>query len=186
MLSSLVFAVAILSAPSPSRDDTVSASTTLEEPAVPLFGIEFGRPLVYGPNHGTASLPCGRFFAPLRLTETAPAAADGISGSDGADCPFDMTLSSDRELIVEGLDRSGGRLFTTISADPRWSVQESIGQDGELGMESIGRSQVDSTYVTFTAPIDPGLVRLRIWQVDSDNVATPIGEIPWVNVELNP
>ena len=130
---------------------------------------------------------CVDVFATVQLTGAPPKAEDEIIARAGAKCPFAEEIQPHRQLIVEGLDAKGQRLFAVVSVDPRWSIHESVAPDGKLSLEKMGREPADSTYVDFRAPIDARLKKLRVWQIDQTTLKPKaIGDIPWTGVSIKP
>lgn len=109
---------------------------------------------------------------------------DGILMRAGAPCPPGIQLYPQRQLVVEGLDERGRRLFATAADDPRWRIVESVSPSGQLGLESMGRTEALPDSVNFRADVTPALRLLRVWQIDHEGRARALVDIPWVNVEV--
>jgi|GEM_PF-5330518 len=131
------------------------------------------------------ALDCEGVFAAVRVSGPPLEADDVPSIKKAGICPFAAEFNSSRQLIVEGLDKRGKRLFVALSDDPRWSINESIGADGKIQLEGMGRKAEPSTYVSFRAPIDERLKALRVWQVDDNGKPFRLGDdVRWENVRV--
>jgi hypothetical protein len=94
-------------------------------------------------------------------------------------CPYAQEFLNDRELVVEGLDRRGRRLFLAKSFDSRWEVRETVDDQGAMRKLFEGRSPGVPIYLQFPAPVDERLNTLRVWQVDDRGVGHKVVDIPW-------
>lgn len=129
---------------------------------------------------------CVWVVAPLTLGKGRPDPAGEIVTRGGAVCPFAARVYPHRELIVEGLDARGRRLFATVTDDPRWRIIESLDPDGRLKLEAMGRREEAAFSVKFRMPITDRLVRLRVWRLDDKSKASALGDIPWTGVTVTP
>lgn len=165
-----------------SVDETKhSIRITTTEQALSSFGLvpaEFFSLAAKAPE-----LDCLTIFADVRVFGPPLEADDVPSTSKAGICPFAQEFNSYRQLIVEGLDGRGRRLFVSLSDDPRWYINETVGADGALQNTGMGRKAEASTYVSFRAPVDDRLKSLRVWQVDDKGKPFRLGDdVSWRNV----
>lgn len=129
---------------------------------------------------------CSSVFADVALSKEAKASLERPNVRGGAVCPFATEIYPHRNLLVEGLDRKGKRLFVALSDDARWSVSETITPEGNLKLDHMGRDAPSSTYVQFRAVIDAHLRKLRVWEIGEDGQAKALGDVEWRDVEAIP
>jgi hypothetical protein len=130
----------------------------------------------------TNTAPCLKAFIGFDIGKTGPAKDDPIVRASDY-CPAAEPVDPERELVVEGVDRRGRRLFVALSDDPRWHIYEGADAQGNIRLLRRGRDPDPSTYVDFRAPIDDRLARLLIWQVDEDAKGRIIATIIWTPVK---
>ncbi|MFT3996098.1 MAG: hypothetical protein QM667_01730 [Asticcacaulis sp.] len=122
---------------------------------------------------------CVNIFLSFDLS-SQPAAPKKLSDiRPNRPCPDARVLDTERQLVIEGLDATGLRLFAVIADDPRWHIHEGADAQGNIRLLKRGRDTVASTYVDFDAPLDPTLKSLRIWQVEDDGSGQVIATVLW-------
>lgn len=132
---------------------------------------------VEGPETPAARHDCVDLFVSFKIGATAPP-TESVTTRAGAPCPWSEVVDPERQLVVEGLDRRGKRLYAVLADDPRWRVHESADEQGHLQLLRRGREAAPSAYVRFQAPDVGGrLRRLKIWQFGSDGRGAPIAVI---------
>jgi hypothetical protein len=103
------------------------------------------------------------------VTFQPPESRIGRSGP----CPQSEIAS---QLVIEGLDARGGRLWIVAADDPR-NVRSVMGPNGEPHVSV--RDERQSLYASITVPTVAGLTTLRWYEVDERDQLRRIGETPW-------
>ncbi|MXO75743.1 hypothetical protein GRI40_10995 [Altererythrobacter aerius] len=99
--------------------------------------------------------------------------------ANDASCPGASYADPLRTLILEGLSKSGLRLWATTSPDPRWKHHEVIAANGQLTSTFAGQLTLPVLYASFAAPITAELDRIAWYEITSDGAVRKIGESAW-------
>lgn len=88
-------------------------------------------------------------------------------------CPRSETA---RELVIEGVNAQGARLWIATADDPR-NVRSVMGPNGEP--HTTGRDERQPLFASIAVPTVEGLATLRWYEVTEDDQLRRIGESPW-------
>jgi len=124
---------------------------------------------------------CDEFIVNFKVGETGPALGDVGRYSDRL-CPHGEEIDPERNLIVEGVNGQGHRIFVALSEDPRWHVYETGDATGAIELLRRGRDEDAETYVSFSvSPFSDDLEKLNIWQFDADGEGRVIAVVQLSN-----
>lgn len=119
-----------------------------------------------GPQDEARREACSTMFVDFTIGTIGPP-DDKIITWPKQPCDYATEVDPARNLIVEGRDGRGRRLFLAVSDDPRWSIKESADAAGNPRLLHVGRTPARSASVKFTTPnVGDRLQSLAIWEVD--------------------
>ncbi|MCP5397488.1 MAG: hypothetical protein H6918_12320 [Sphingomonadaceae bacterium] len=131
-------------------------------------------------------LTCNKTYAEIVLKPDDPEAVEpGVQWTrPSGTCPGARIFSWLRNVLVEGVDAQGGRLFVVVANDGRWYHNETFDDQGRPQFHGSGKRDWPDLSVTFEAPVDENLVAIRVWELDEALQPKMIGELPWQDVEI--
>ncbi|MCB2088442.1 MAG: hypothetical protein R3E18_03960 [Sphingomonadaceae bacterium] len=130
-------------------------------------------------------LSCNKTYAEIVLKPDDPEVVEpGIRWTrPSGTCPSARMFSWLRNVMVEGVDAQGGRLFVVVAQDERWYHNETFDDQGRPQFHGSGKHDWPDLSVMFEAPVDERLAAIRVWELDEALKAKMIGELPWQNIE---
>ncbi|GAW41529.1 hypothetical protein SH203_01937 [Brevundimonas sp. SH203] len=128
-------------------------------------------------EYAWGSETCDRTFVTFKVGASAPP-VEPVSRNRNWLCPHGEQVDTERNLIVEGLDGQGRRIFVALSDDPRWNIHETGDSSGRIELLRRGRDDAPETHVEFTvAPFGDDLAQLKIWQFEADGESRVIATV---------
>lgn len=94
-------------------------------------------------------------------------------------CPEASYADPLKSLILEGLSKTGERLWTTVVPDPRWRHVEEPAANGQVRTSYAGQLPVPVLYASFSAPIGPELERIAWHEITANGEIRKLGESAW-------
>lgn len=128
-------------------------------------------------TYGWGSETCDIISVGFKVGASAPPVGK-VSKHHNRLCPHGEQVDTERNLIVEGLDGQGRRIFVALSDDPRWTIYETGDSSGRIELLRRGRDDDPETYVMFTVPpFGDDLAQIKIWQFEVDGESRVIATV---------